>query len=85
MVFQSLICYIPLTYPKYVASLFAANDFARSAAAAVMVSVSRWQYEDLGVERGVCVVAGLSVFGVLGLWYLWWDGARLRGRSSFAG
>jgi MFS transporter, DHA1 family, multidrug resistance protein len=84
-VFQSLICYIPLTYPKYVASLFAANDLTRSAAAAVMVVVGRWMYENLGIERGVCVVAGLSGLGIVGMWVLWWFGARMRARSKFTG
>ncbi|ETN37368.1 uncharacterized protein HMPREF1541_08359 [Cyphellophora europaea CBS 101466] len=85
VVFQGLICYIPLVYPKYVASLFAANDFARSMCAAAMVMTSRYMYENLGVARGVTLVGGLSVFGVVGLWVLWWYGAGLRARSRFTG
>jgi MFS transporter, DHA1 family, multidrug resistance protein len=42
LVFQSMICYVALTYPKYVASLFAANDFCRSSAAGAMVLSTRY-------------------------------------------
>lgn len=84
-VYQSLICDIPLTYPKYVASLFAANDFARSIAAAAMVTASRFMYDNLDIGRGVTLVMGLTLFGVVGLWYLHYDGARLRAKSRFTG
>jgi MFS transporter, DHA1 family, multidrug resistance protein len=85
VMFQSICCYVALTYPDYVASLFAANDFTRSMSAAVMVSTSRWMYLNLGIEHGVCVVAGLSLVGVVGMWALWYWGAMLRARSSFTG
>jgi MFS transporter, DHA1 family, multidrug resistance protein len=84
-VFQSLICYIALSYPKYVASLFAANDFARGLAAAGMVAGSRYMYEALGVEKGVVLVGGLSCLGIVGVWALWWCGEGLRRRSRFTG
>lgn len=84
-VFQSLICYIPLTYPKYVASLFAANDFSRSILAAGFVQFSRQMYLNLGIDRGVTLVAGLSCIGVIGMYGLYHYGAVLRARSKFAG
>ena len=85
VVFQSLICYIPLTYPRYVASSFAANDFARSITAAAFVQFSRQMYLKLGIGKGVTLVAGSSMFGVLGLFYLYYCGAKLRARSKFTG
>ncbi|KAJ9605238.1 hypothetical protein H2200_009895 [Cladophialophora chaetospira] len=84
-VFQSLICYIPLTYPKYVASLFAANDFTRSMLAAGFVQFSRQMYLKLGIDRGVTLVAGLSMIGIFGHYGLYYFGGRLRARSKFTG
>jgi DHA1 family multidrug resistance protein-like MFS transporter len=84
-VFQSMICYVVLSYPKYVASLFAGNDFYRSSAAAVMVQTTRYLYINLGIDRGVSLVAGLSGLGILGMYVLFWLGASLRARSKFSG
>jgi MFS transporter, DHA1 family, multidrug resistance protein len=42
LVFQSMIAWVALTYPKYVASLFAANDLMRSSAAGAMVLSTRY-------------------------------------------
>ncbi|KAF2107055.1 MFS transporter [Lophiotrema nucula] len=85
IVFQSLVCYIPLTYPKYVASLFAANDLVRSSTAAGFVEFTRYMYLDLGVGKGVTVVAGLSALGLIGHFGLFWFGKGLRARSKFTG
>ncbi|KAL2415607.1 MFS-type transporter pyvG [Exophiala dermatitidis] len=84
-VFQSLICYIPLTYPKYVASLFAANDLSRSTLAAAFVQVTHQMYVNLGIDRGITLVAGLSCIGVVGMYGLYYYGAFLRARSKFTG
>jgi DHA1 family multidrug resistance protein-like MFS transporter len=83
--FQSLICYVALAYPKYVASLFAANDFVRSIMAAAFVQFSHSMYVDLGVGKGVTVIAGLSGVGVAGMYGLYYFGAWLRARSQFTG
>ncbi|ETI27655.1 hypothetical protein G647_00104 [Cladophialophora carrionii CBS 160.54] len=83
--FQSIICYVALAYPKYVASLFAANDFVRSMMAAGFVQFSHSMYVDLGVAKGVTVIAGLSGAGVAGMYGLYYLGAWLRGRSKFTG
>lgn len=82
-VFQSIVSYIPLTYPKYVASLFAANDFVRSSLAAGFVQFSRQMYLNLGIDKGVTLVAGLSLVGILGHVGLYYYGAALRARSKF--
>lgn len=41
-------------------------------------------YGNLGVGKGVSILGGVSVLGVVGMWVLWAKGARLRARSSFA-
>ncbi|EXJ56374.1 uncharacterized protein A1O5_12641 [Cladophialophora psammophila CBS 110553] len=81
--FQSIICYIALAYPKYVASLFAANDFVRSMMAAAFVQFSRPMYVNLGVDKGVTVIAGLSGVGVAGMYGLYYFGGFLRAKSKF--
>ncbi|TLS28817.1 hypothetical protein PpBr36_01029 [Pyricularia pennisetigena] len=84
VVMQCLFCYIPLSYPRYAASLFAANDLCRSALAFASVLFARPLFANLGVARGVTLLAGLSVLGIVGMWALWKFGARLRAMSKFA-
>lgn len=84
IVFQCLFIYIPLTYPKYAASLFAANDFFRSALACGSVLIAHPLFTNLGVAKGVSVLGGLSVIGIIGIWLLFLFGARLRAMSTFA-
>ncbi|KAL5889281.1 hypothetical protein ACKVWC_004517 [Pyricularia oryzae] len=84
VVMQCLFCYIPLSYPRYAASLFAANDLCRSALAFASVLFARPLFANLGVARGVTLLAGLSVLGIVGMWALWSFGARLRAMSKFA-
>ncbi|KAF2095092.1 MFS general substrate transporter [Rhizodiscina lignyota] len=84
-VFQSVFVYLPLSYPKYAASLFAANDLSRSMFAAAAVLFSRPMFINLGIGGGVSLLAGLSCLGVFGMFYLWKYGAWLRSKSTFAG
>ncbi|GAD98239.1 hypothetical protein PVAR5_6930 [Paecilomyces variotii No. 5] len=84
IVFQTIFVYIPLSYPQYAASLFAANDFSRSAFAFACVLFSRSMYVNLGVGQGVSLLAGLSVLGIIGMYILYFYGASLRARSKFA-
>lgn len=81
---QCIFVYVPLSYPQYAASLFAGNDFLRSALACGCILFARPLFINLGVSRGVSVLAGLSVIGILGMFILWVFGARLRARSKFA-
>ena len=83
IVFQCIFLYIPLSYPQYAASLFAGNDFARAALGAAAVLFARPLFLNLGVERGVSLLAGLTVGCIFGVWALWWFGASLRARSRF--
>jgi MFS transporter, DHA1 family, multidrug resistance protein len=83
-IFQSVFIYLPLSYPKYAASLFAANDLARSMFAAGCVLFARPMFINLGIGGGVSLLAGLSCLGIFGMFYLQRYGAWLRSKSSFA-
>ncbi|KGO66723.1 Major facilitator superfamily domain, general substrate transporter [Penicillium italicum] len=84
IVMQCIFMYIPITYPKYAASLFAANDFFRSALACGSVLFAHPLFGNLGVARGVSLLGGLSVIGIVGIWLLYFYGSRLRALSKFA-
>ena len=84
LIFQCVFVYLPLSYPKYAASLFAANDLSRSLFAAACILFSRPMFINLGVGGGVSLLAGLSCLGVVGMFYLWRYGAWLRSKSTFA-
>lgn len=84
IVMQCIFVYVPLSYPQYAASLFAANDFLRSALACGSILFARPLFINLGIGKGVSVLGGLSVIGILGMFGLWIYGAKLRARSKFA-
>jgi MFS transporter, DHA1 family, multidrug resistance protein len=84
VLFQCIFIYLPLSYPQYAASLFAANDLCRSALAAGSILYARPLYINLGIGSGVSVLAGLLCGGVAGVWALWYWGESLRKRSKFA-
>jgi DHA1 family multidrug resistance protein-like MFS transporter len=84
IIVQCIFVYIPLSYPQYAASLFAGNDFCRSAFAFGSVLYGRAMYVNLGVGKGVSLLAGLSVLGIIGMFLLYFYGAKLRARSKFA-
>ncbi|KAL9007487.1 MAG: hypothetical protein Q9173_007257 [Seirophora scorigena] len=84
VIFQCIFVYVPLSYPTYAASLFASNDFFRSSFACASILFARPLFLNLGVGKGVSLLGGLSFLGVVGIWVLWWMGARLRARSKFA-
>ncbi|GFF53631.1 caffeine resistance protein 5 [Aspergillus udagawae] len=82
-VIQCIFIYIPMTYPQYAASLFAGNDFMRSALACGAILFSRPLYINLGVGPGVSLLAGLTVVCIGGIFALYYYGAGLRARSRF--
>lgn len=84
VVMQCIFVYVPLSYPQYAASLFASNDFFRSALACGSVMFAGPLYEGLGVGRGTSLLAGLSCVGVGGMFVLYYTGASLRAKSKFA-
>jgi MFS transporter, DHA1 family, multidrug resistance protein len=84
VLFQCIFIYLPLSYPQYAASLFAANDLCRSALAAGSILYAHPLYINLGIGKGVSLLGGLLVGGIFGVWALWYFGASLRARSKFA-
>lgn len=83
LVFQVVFIYIALTYPQYSASLFGMNDAVRSSVAAGSIHYSHPLFYNLGIGRGVSLLAGLMVMGVIGIFVLWRYGAWLRSKSKF--
>ncbi|CAN8102855.1 unnamed protein product [Discula destructiva] len=84
VVMQCIFVYVPLSYPRYAASLFAANDFFRSVLAFGSVLFATPLFGGLGVARGTTLLGGLSTVGIIGIFLLYFYGARLRARSTFA-
>lgn len=84
VVFQCIFVYVPLSYPQYAASLFASNDFFRSALACGSILFARPLFVNLGVGKGVSLLAALSTLGIVGLYVLYFQGAKMRSRSKFA-
>jgi DHA1 family multidrug resistance protein-like MFS transporter len=81
---QCVFVYIPVSYPQYAASLFAGNDFVRSALASGSILFARPLYLNLGIGSGVSLLAGLTCGCVVGIFVLYYFGANLRARSKFA-
>jgi MFS transporter, DHA1 family, multidrug resistance protein len=75
---------VPLSYPRYAASLFADNDLARSSIAAGCVLFARPLFISLGVAKGVSVLAGLSTIRGFGMMAVYLTEATLRARTNFA-
>ena len=84
IVMQCIFVYVPMSYPQYAASLFAGNDFFRSALACGSIMFASPLFHNLGVSKGVSLLAGLSCMGVIGMFVLYYIGASLRARSKFA-
>ena len=84
IVLQCVFVYVPLSYPQYAASIFAGNDFFRSALACGSILFARPLFINVGIHKGVTVLAGLSTMGVIGMFVLYYQGAKLRSRSKFA-
>ncbi|KAK6396581.1 hypothetical protein LTR65_008479 [Meristemomyces frigidus] len=83
IILQCIFVYIPMSYPQYAASLFAGNDFCRSALACGAIMFARPLYINLGIGRGVTVLAGCSTLGIAGMFFLYFYGAKLRAKSKF--
>jgi DHA1 family multidrug resistance protein-like MFS transporter len=81
---QSVFIYVPLSYPKYAASLFAGNDLSRSSMAAGSTIFARPLFVNLGVGNGVSILASISTLGIFGMLAIYSQGAKLRAKSKFA-
>ena len=84
VLFQCIFMYLPLSYPQYAASLFATNDAWRASFAAGAIIFARPLYVNLGVGKGISVLGGLAAGGVLGMFVLYFYGAKMRARSRYA-
>lgn len=84
VIMQCIFVYVPLSYPQYAASLFASNDFFRSALACGSILFGRPLFINLGIGKGVSLLGGLSCLGIIGMFTLYFTGAKLRSRSKFA-
>lgn len=80
----SIFMYLPMSYPRYAASLFAANAFIRSAVACGAVHFSQPLFNNLGIGRGCSVLGGLTFGCFFGILALWKYGDKLRAKSKFA-
>ncbi|KAF4950754.1 hypothetical protein FSARC_13098 [Fusarium sarcochroum] len=78
---QYLFVYIPLSYPEYIASLFAANDPFRSGLACASILFAQPLFDNLGIAK---LLGGLSIIGIIGIFLLYVYGAKLRSLSNFA-
>jgi DHA1 family multidrug resistance protein-like MFS transporter len=67
IILQCIFVYIPMSYPQYAASLFASNDFCRSAFAFGAVLFSRPMYLNLSIGQRISLLGGLSVLGIVGV------------------
>lgn len=85
VILQCIIMYILDSYPRYAASLFAANDFSRSALAAAAIHFGIPLYVQLGPGRACTVLGATGVLGIGGMYVLAWKGAQLRAKSRFTG
>ncbi len=81
---QGLFVYVPISYPQYAASIFTGNDLIRSSIATGCILAARPLFINLGVHRGVSLLAGLSAMGVPGTIAMYVFGKRLRAFSKFA-
>ncbi|KAK0758236.1 hypothetical protein N5P37_009538 [Trichoderma harzianum] len=84
MVIQGLFMYVPVSYPQYAASIFTGNDLIRSAVATGCILAARPMFINLGVHKGVTVLAGLSIMGIIGTLLMYKYGKTLRAKSKFA-
>ncbi|KAM0746368.1 putative caffeine resistance protein [Meredithblackwellia eburnea MCA 4105] len=85
LIFQSVIMYIAMSYPKYMASLFAGNALFRSTLASVFPLFGRYFYDALTVAGGCSLLAGVSLIMVPVMFALFKYGGHLRSRSKFTG
>ncbi|KAF2100885.1 putative MFS transporter [Rhizodiscina lignyota] len=76
--------YLPISYPRYAASVFAANGFFRSAIACGAIHFSQPLFNNLGVGNGCAILGSLAAACAFGFLALWRYGPALRARSKFA-
>ncbi|GAB00059.1 uncharacterized protein L969DRAFT_105954 [Mixia osmundae IAM 14324] len=85
VIFQCIILYISMTYPRYAASLLAFNDFLRSSTAAGLLHAGRPFFVNVGLSPGVSILAGITLAFLVPCYFIYKFGDRLRARSKFVG
>lgn len=85
IVLQCFSVYLPRIYPRYAASLFAANDFCRSMLATAAIHLGVPLYDKLGIRVGISILGAVSLLGIPGMLFIYWKGASLRAKSRFIG
>lgn len=84
ILFQCALVYLPVSYPKYAASILAGNDFFRSTFASAFPLFGRPFFRRLGLGGGSSFLAGLAILMIPALYALIKHGAALRARSKYA-
>ncbi|CBQ69314.1 related to FLR1-Putative H+ antiporter involved in multidrug resistance [Sporisorium reilianum SRZ2] len=84
LLFQSLLVYLPMSYPQYAASVLAANDLIRSSIAAAFPLFGHAMFVRLGVGVGCSVLGAIFAGLILPLWGLQRYGHVLRRHSKYA-
>ncbi|PPQ94235.1 hypothetical protein CVT25_006661 [Psilocybe cyanescens] len=83
LLFQSILVYLPSSYPRYAASILAGNDLFRSTVAGCFPLFGTPLYKRLTIGGGCTLLAGLSIALIPGLFILYKYGGRLRARSKY--
>ncbi|KAK9459264.1 major facilitator superfamily domain-containing protein [Lipomyces oligophaga] len=92
-IFQSIFAYLSMSYPRYLASVFASNALFRSSMAAAFPLFASAMFKNLEhgtvgkkypVAYGCTLLAGLATLMVLVPIFLLKEGHRLRSRSKYA-
>ncbi|KAH9476585.1 Caffeine resistance protein 5 [Psilocybe cubensis] len=83
LLFQSILVYLPSSYPKYAASILAGNDLFRSTVAGCFPLFGTPLYHRLTIGGGCSLLAGLSIALIPGLFILYKYGGKLRARSKY--
>lgn len=81
---QAILSYLAQSHTKYSGSVFAMNQFLRSLFAFGQVLVAVPLYENLGIEKGVCVLGALTAGLSPGMLVLRVWGPKLRSMSRFS-
>ena len=84
LLFQSILSYQPLSYPTAVASIMAANTLFRSVIASVFPLFGVDYFEKVGVDVGSTIIAAITVFCIIPLFFLKRYGHILRAKSHYA-
>ncbi|KAH9477360.1 Caffeine resistance protein 5 [Psilocybe cubensis] len=84
LIFQGAVVYLPMSYPRYAASILAGNGLFRAVLGGAFPLFGRELYTSLGVGGGCSLLAGITIAFWPGLWYLWRYGAEIRAKSKYA-